>query len=43
MILHIENPKKSPPKKTLLELLNEFSKVAGYMKSIVLYTLIINY
>ena len=28
MILHIENPKDSPQK--LLELINEFSKVAGY-------------
>ena len=28
MILHIENPKDATPK--LLELINEFSKVAGY-------------
>ena len=28
MILHIENPKESTPK--LLELINKFSKVAGY-------------
>ena len=29
MIMFIENPKKTPPKK-LLELINEFSKIGGY-------------
>ena len=42
MILHIENPKDSTKK--LLELINEFSKVAGYKinihKSVVFYVLI---
>ena len=30
MILHIENPKETIIKKLLLELISEFSKVAGY-------------
>ena len=33
MILHVEHPKESPPTPThkqLLELINEFNKVAGY-------------
>ena len=29
IILHIKNP-KDPPPKTLLKLINEFSKIAGY-------------
>ena len=45
MILHIQNPKVSTKK--LLELINEFSKVAGHkidiQKSVVFYTLIKNY
>ena len=43
MILYIKNPKDATKKKKLLELINEFSKVAGYkiniQKSVVfLYT-----
>ena len=38
-----DTTKKSPPKKILLELPNEFSKVARYKKSVVSYTLIMNY
>ena len=30
MILHVENPKDYTHTLTLLELINEFSKVAGY-------------
>ena len=46
MILYIENPKISTPK--LLELINEFSKVAGYkintVKSVAfLYTYIMHF
>ena len=45
MILYIENPKDSTKK--LLELINEFSKVAGYkiniQKSVAFYMPIMNY